>query len=292
MSLPNEAPSRPLGVRLGQVALVVYLGLSIGLSVYSLSNGLPFNPDWALWTAVPDALERNALYRADAPVPFVWSPVMGWVMAAVVLYVGFWPWAGLHLAAVTLLRDPALILLTLGTWGFWLDLGGGNTFIFVFVAAVLALRGSRAAAYVYLALLMLMPRPVQLPLAAWLLVRMPWTRLPFVAMALIHAIVVLASGYAADWIGAMFTFAPGQHPYDLGPGRWLGPLWLLGLPLAGWLLLKGRVGWAGLAASPYLLPQYLLMPLLDLRRVSSATRTGLVPLPEKGPTSAGASEGG
>ncbi len=48
----------------------------------------------------------------------------------------------------------------------------GNTFTFVVVAAAFALRGSRFGALAFLALTALMPRPVQIPLALWLL----WTR--------------------------------------------------------------------------------------------------------------------
>ena len=39
---------------------------------------------------------------------------------------------------------------------------------------------------------------------------------------------------------------------------------VIGLPLAAWLTWKGRLGLASLAASPYWLPYYLLMLLLEL----------------------------
>ena len=44
--------------------------------------------------------------------------------------------------------------------------------------------------------------------------------------------------------------------------RWL----LIGVPLATWLTVKGRPGFASLAASPYWLPYYLLFLLLELPR--------------------------
>jgi hypothetical protein len=247
------------------VLLASYIGINIGLSLYSLSQGLPFHPDWMLWESLPAALEAGDPYQASAPVPYVWSPVMAWVMAFIVIHIGFWPWAALHMLVVPLLRSRAAMALTLVTWGFWLDLGGGNTFVFAFVAAFLALRGSYPATLAFLALTILMPRPVQLPVALWLVASVPAARLPFVGMFAVHVVVVAATGLGPAWIEAMLSVGPGQHPYEIGPGRFLGVAWLVvGLPIAVWLWLRGRVGWAGIVASPYLLPQYLLMPILDL----------------------------
>jgi hypothetical protein len=54
--------------------------------------------------------------------------------------------------------------------------------------------------------------------------------------------------------------------WDLGPTRFLGMAWLIiGVPLAAWLTWKGRVGWAGLAMSPYVPPVYLMLLLFELR---------------------------
>jgi hypothetical protein len=50
--------------------------------------------------------------------------------------------------------------------------------------------------------------------------------------------------------------------YNLGPSRWLGYWWLLaGVPLGAWLYWRGKVGWAGLAISPYVWSYYLLWTL-------------------------------
>jgi len=58
---------------------------------------------------------------------------------------------------------------------------------------------------------------------------------------------------------------PAQRHTD-GPPAWLGSAWLLiGVPLGAWLTWRGRVGWAGLAISPYWLMPYYLMLLLELR---------------------------
>ncbi len=68
---------------------------------------------------------------------------------------------------------------------------------------------------------------------------------------------VLISGYAAAWMDAMLRY--NQPPFNIGPSFFVGLWWLiLGIPLGIWLTLKGRVGWAGLAVTPYWLAQYLL----------------------------------
>lgn len=134
----------------------------------------------------------------------------------------------------------------------------------MFVAGVLACRGSRPAAVVYLALTLLMPRPVQLPLALWLLWSMPAIRWSFAGMFAIHTAIVLASGYAFDWMAGMADHAsPAGGNY--GPTALVGLSWLVvGVPLSAWLGWRRKFGLAGLAISPYWLPEYLMMGLIDL----------------------------
>jgi hypothetical protein len=53
----------------------------------------------------------------------------------------------------------------------------------------------------------------------------------------------------------------------------LGNWWLAaGIPLAIWLTRRGRVGFAALAVSPYLLPQYFLFGVLELRERAGDVR--------------------
>ena len=54
--------------------------------------------------------------------------------------------------------------------------------------------------------------------------------------------------------------------FDVGPARLVGGWWIpMGLVLAAILTWRGRLGWASLAISPYWLPYYLMMPLLEIR---------------------------
>jgi len=111
-----------------------------------------------------------------------------------------------------------------------------------------------------------MPRPVHLPLAALLLWKNHDLWRPAVVIFAVHAIAVLASGYALDWVTTTVQYA-GDFDKPLGPTRYLGFAWLVvGIPLGILLTWKGRVGWAGLAITPYLLAQYLLLPLWELVR--------------------------
>lgn len=245
------------------VALAVYVGVNAWLFIVLP----PFAQDWTvLWVHLPAALDAGELYRMPTALPYVWSPVIAPLMALIV-QVGYWPYFALHLAALAFLRDWRPIALALASWALWVDAFGANTVTFVFVSGALALRGSRPASIVYLALLLLMPRPVQLPLAAWLLWQDRSLWRPFALMFAVHAAAVVASGYAGEWIGIMRSYGSAAG-YNLGPTLLFGAWWLVvGLPLAAWLTLKGRVGWAGLALSPYVLPQYLLMPLAELGRL-------------------------
>jgi len=139
----------------------------------------------------------------------------------------------------------------------------------VFVSGAVALTGSRWGGLIYLALCILMPRPVQAPLAVWLLWKQPGLRWPFVGMILVTLGVSLWSGYLDDWLRVMLTLggANNEHFANLSPTKILGSAWLIvGIPLAAWLTWKGRVGLAGMAMTPYALPGYLLVLLWEWPR--------------------------
>jgi hypothetical protein len=254
---------RPLGIPWRLVGVAVYVGLNLGLIAYfQRLPGLP-HADWELWNALAD----QPMYDTDTLAPFVWSPVAGWIMQ-VVAEIGVWPWAAVQVGVLFLLRDWRLIALVAVSWGFMDQIASGNTMVFVFVAGVLAFRGSRPAAVVYLALLFLMPRPLQIPLAVWLIWKMPEIRWPALIVFVVHAAVVLASGMAGDWFANMAGHVSPLGNY--GPSELIGTApWLaIGLPLGVWLTWRGHVGWAGLAMSPYWLAGYLIWPLIELRPAS------------------------
>jgi len=242
------------------IALAFYVGINLA-TVFAWDLIGSHRADWNTWTAVRSGIASGTLYELPTEIPYAWSPALAPVIAVVGL-IGPLPWAIVHLAALALLRDWRLIALVLVSLGFWTNVAGGNTFTFVFVAGVLALRGSRRWALVYLALLFLMPRPVQLPLALVLLWRQPEVRVPAAGLFVLHAIAVLLTGYAGEWIA---TLASLDVPsWSMGPSYWLGLWWLaIGIPLGLVLLWRGHPGWAGLAWSSYWVPAYFLMPLVE-----------------------------
>lgn len=240
-----------------------YAALNLGLALYGLRFSED-NLDWQLWAALPDALETGDVYRLS-PLPFVWSPVAAWLMAGVSL-LGYWTWVAIHVAVVFLL-DRRMIALTLLSWPFWVDAALGNTLTFAFVAAILALRGNRLAGMTYLALLLLIPRPLQAPIALWLLWKEPGLRWPFAGLFVVHGVLVVWSGQGIEWIETALAY--GRVVQSIGPPAWLGPAWFaVVLLVTPWLMARGKVGVASLLVSPYWLPYYLMMPLIDLRNTS------------------------
>jgi hypothetical protein len=224
--------------------------------------------DWHIITHAAQVAGTAALYADQGPATFPWSPLAAWLLIPVSA-LGLTGWRLLHVAAALALPSWPMRLLVLASWPFWFDVSLGNVLTFCLLAAAWALRGSRVATFAFFALTLLVPRPLMLPIAAWLLWKRPEWRLPFLGMAVVAAGGVLATGLADDWLRELL--AHGSRMYDwtfnVAPSRWIGAWWLLaGIPLAGWLTWKGRVGLAALAVSPYLLPYYLMLPVLEVER--------------------------
>ena len=245
---------------------LAFLFLNLPVVASGLLWLVAFPADWELWEQVPGRLRAGTLYDQSSVYNWVWSPVAAWLIAFVIVPIGYGALMALR-AAVLPLLGWRLAALTITSLPFWVDAINGNLFVFSVIAGVVALRGNRWAAISFLALTCLMPRPVQFPLAAWLLWKRPDVRLPFLAMVAVSGIVLGVTGYAVDWLNALVALAGryGTPEVNLGPTRVFGAGWLIvGVPLAAWLAIQGRVGWAGMALSPYLVPQYLLAILWEL----------------------------
>jgi hypothetical protein len=268
-------PHRMVIVGAGAALLVLLNFYLFTRTDWTMLRGGP-GADWTIFVeAGRRANTGGALYASEDNYAFRYSPFVAYLFAAISV-IGPLVWRVLHIAAVgaIALPDRRLALLTLVAWPFWFDVEAGNLTTFVFVLAVLALGGRRWAIGGFLLATLLIPRPLMLPIAIWLLWRHPEWRLSFVAMFVVHALAVLTTGWGAPWIGALAASSSEMgSALNFGPSRLIGWVWVpVGLGLAAILTLRGRLGLAALAASPYWLPYYFLFPLLELRRDSANTR--------------------
>jgi hypothetical protein len=215
--------------------------------------------DWVILQQATAASQPYAdtLYR--------WSPLLLGPLALLTA-MPFGVWAALHVAAALALPSWPLRLLTLASWPFWQDTSNGNVMVLVLLVAVYALRGHRWAQYGFLALTLLMPRPLMLPVAAWLLWRHSDLRVPFVIVTVAYLSALPALDPQWAWFGKLLTSGNDVgNSYNVGPSAMIGAVWVpIGAVLAVILTWKGRLGLASLAASPYWLPYYMLMGLLEL----------------------------
>ena len=235
--------------------------------------------DWAIYVEAGHRAWSGGLYDWGGTYAWSYSPLLAFVFA-LIAPIGYLGWSALHVAALAALRDGWLTLLTLLSWPFWADVFNGNTLVFVFVAAVLAIRRNGIGTGAYLLLCLLMPRPLMLPVLAWVLWRQPQWRWRFAAMIAVYGLLLLLTGQGFTWLNTLVNVsgAAAASSRDLGPGVLIGGWWtVLGAALAIVFTVRGRLGWASLAASPYWLEQYLLMLLLELAPVrpsqASETRT-------------------
>jgi hypothetical protein len=264
---PRGLPPRPVAALL--VALVLANVFFTTFTIIELVV-FPNAADWNLFVTAADRIRSgiDPYGFAVAGEAYRWSPVAAWLFVPVSL-IGPLAWRLLHVAAALALPDRRLALVMLLSWPFWFDFATGNVMVFVLLLAVFALRGNRWASLGFLAMTLLVPRPLMLPVAAWLLWKRPELRLPTLALFIIHGALVLASGWGQEWVARLLETTSTQvgiH-FDVGPSSLLGELWVpIGLALAAILTWRGRLGFASLAASPYWLPYYLMMPLLEVRR--------------------------
>jgi hypothetical protein len=205
-------------------------------------------------------------YAAIPDYAYRWSPVM-LAPLSFVLWIGIWPWRLLHVIAAATMPSWPLRIATLVSWPFLFDLQLGNLVTFVLWFAAWGLRGRWWGIAGFLALTLLVPRPLMLPVAAFLLWRHRDWWLPFACMFAVHAALVAASGLGPAWLDSFSRSAFDlTNDYNLAPTRWLGIAWLpVGLALAAILTLRGRLGLASMMASPYWLPYYGLLVLLEVR---------------------------
>jgi hypothetical protein len=269
--------AQPRAARIGWLVLIAAAaGLVAAVNLYlaGRSIGLIIGGEPAVdWEQYVEAARRlrtgGDLYEIAHDYVSRYSPLFA-AFFGLIAPIGLVAWRLLHVVAALALPSWPMRLIVLVSWPFWYDVQTGNLLTFVFLAAAWAVRGNRLAIGIYLLLVILGPRPLMLPVAAWLLWQRPEWRWPFAAALVAHAAAVFGLGWAEGWIGSLVAATDDASlPSNVGPSRFLGTIpWLVvGLPLAAWLTWRGRVGWASLAASPYWFPYYLLFAALEADRI-------------------------
>ncbi len=260
-------------VRRAVIGAAVVLALAVnvvGLATIVIDHQRAF--DWDNYVEAARRFPLGTLYDWQYPYGYHYAPQLA-PLLGLLTSAGVIVWRAAHFVALALLPSRRLALLLLVSYPFWEDVNTGNLMVFVLLAAAWAYRGNGPATGASLALCVLIPRPIMLPLLAWLLWQRPAWRLPFAGMVVIVVLTAIPTGYLPDWIGSFVGSGAKDiaNDFNLSPSRFLGPAWLIiGLPLAGWLTYRGRLGWASMAISPYLLPYWVQMLGLELVRPSDA----------------------
>lgn len=259
--------STPLPIRRALIGAALVLAVAanlVGLATIVIDHQRAF--DWDNYVEAARRFPLGTLYVWQDPYAYRYAPQLAPIFGLLPT-LGLAAWRVAHFVALVALPSRRLALLLLISYPFWFDVNTGNLMVFVLLAATWAYHGNPLATGVYLALCVVVPRPIMLPLLAWILWQRPSWRLPFVGMVAVGLLTALPTGYLPAWIASLVQSGPGEiaNDFNLSPSRFLGPAWLLiGVPLAAWLTIRGRLGWATMAVSPYLLPYYVQMLGLEL----------------------------
>lgn len=238
----------------------------VGLATIVIDHQRAF--DWDNYVEAAHRFPLGTLYDWQYPYGYHYAPQLA-PLLGLLTSAGIIAWRLAQFVALAALPSRRLALVLLISYPFWADVNTGNLMIFVLLAAAWAYRGNRAATAIYLVLCCLVPRPIMLPLLAWILWQRPAWRLPFAAIAIAVVLTAIPTGYLPEWLGSFAASGAKDmaNDFNLSPSRFIGPAWLIiGLPLSAWLTYRGRLGWASMAISPYLLPYWVQMLGLEMLR--------------------------
>ncbi len=260
----NDASGRRI-----KVAFIIAIAI---VNAYLVAMALFVEPlratDWNIMRRAAELAGSPQLYELRGINTFVWSPVSAYVLK-LLSPISFEVWQVALVAAALAMPTWRLRLIVLISWPFWHDWVFGNLLTLIFLASVYAWRGSRVGTILFFAFALLIPRPLLAPTALWILWKRPAWRWPFAGMFLAHFALVALSGLGPNWIEALTHLGPEfmDLSWNRGPTRFFGYWWFVAAaPLAAWLFWRGRVGWAGLAISPYVWSYYLFWALPELNR--------------------------
>jgi hypothetical protein len=270
-------PLPRLSPRLAFVARASFWGTLIVANFVLLAiawRGILFAPPPPDWQGLVDAATRISQGQdpyAYQEFAFRWSPLAAWLLVPFAA-AGLVVWQALHVAALAALPRK-LAVLALACFAFWVDVGMGNVVVFGFVLAYLAMSRGRGFVIAFTVFALLLPRPLYVPLLVYLFMTRTQDRRAMVATAVVVAALTIATGWLPSWLTVLAASGGDiANATNMAPSRLVGLAWL---PIA-WLIAfaayrRGKVGLASLFASPYWLPYYFLMPLLDLVPIARPT---------------------
>lgn len=232
--------------------------------------------DFAIYQLAIDRYPDGTLYD-EGPWFYVWrySPIAVYPLA-LVAWIGETAWRALHFVALIALPGWTR-LIALASYPFWFDVAAGNVMIFIVVLAFWAMRGNRWATGGLLVTALLIPRPLMVPLVAWILWKRPEWRWPFAGLFVLNAVAVLTTGYGDEWLERLIVTGGDEMgaTINFAPSALIGAWWLLAaIPLAAWAFWRGYPATSGVLLQPYWIPYYLLMVLADRRAAPTSRRGG------------------
>ena len=253
--------------RAKSVARTTFIALVGGLNVWLVLTTIPglLHPGpYSDFVWLSEAAQRISAGQDPYSGVFRWSPLAAWLLVPL-QFIGLTAWRLLHFAILPLLPWRVAVLVAV-SYPFWFDVELGNLNVLALVLAWWALRGKPLG---FIVLALLIPRPLYVPVLAYVLWKQPAWRGRFLVLGAASLLGAFLTGWGPSWLAALGrSDFDVTNDYNLGPSHLLGLWWVpIGLTLAAFLTWKGKVGLAALAASPYLLPYYYLMGFLELRHL-------------------------
>lgn len=267
-----------LNVRLVLVGTAIGLAAIVNVALMIAGvRALLFAPapaDWVGFEAIAERVRQGLDPYADPAHAFRWSPLAAYALGPIT-DLGLPAWRlGSFLALLTLPRR--ILVLALATFPFWIDIALASNLTVSFVLAWHA-RTNAAAALGFAAVAFLVPRPLYVPMLAWLWLRRGRLRLPLLVLMAVAVAGAWATGWIEEWIAVLLTTNDSEmnNTNNLAPSAAIGLWWaFVAWPLAFLAFRRGWVGLASILASPYWLAYYWIFPLLDARHLAFRKAVG------------------
>jgi len=208
----DRALHRPLTIPWRFVLLVSGLtGMTLAVAL-AWDVVAPIGNDWRILVGATQAADpySSGLY--------VYTPLFTVLFGTLVVPLGLHAVIAAHLASLLLIRDRLALTLIVAAPVWWMVVALGNVYWFQVLVGYWALRGNRWAGVGTLAAFALLPRPMFVPLVAWLLWQRVSLRVPAVAIVAVAVAANIATGQAGEWLAAAILVS-GEYSRESPGGR-------------------------------------------------------------------------